>query len=69
VVAEEFALQLKWLDIKGGNNALDVGCGIGLQAQAMAKLMDAEGKVAGTDLSNMMIEIARERTASFKFAS
>ena len=33
-------------------------------AQAMAKLVGREGKVAGTDLSNMMIEIARERTAS-----
>jgi 2-polyprenyl-3-methyl-5-hydroxy-6-metoxy-1,4-benzoquinol methylase len=64
VVAEEFALQLKWLDIKEGNYVLDVGCGIGLQAQSMAKLVGAEGKVAGTDLSNMMIEIARERTAS-----
>ena len=28
VVAEEFALQLKWLDIKEGNHVLDVGCGI-----------------------------------------
>lgn len=64
VVAEEFALQLQWLDIKEGDHVLDVGCGIGLQAKAMAKLVGSEGKVAGTDLSNTLIEIARERTAS-----
>jgi SAM-dependent methyltransferase len=64
VVAEEFQLQLKWLDIKEGDHVLDVGCGIGLQAHAIAKLVGANGKVAGTDLSNLMIEIARERTAS-----
>src|SRR5690242_18749958 len=67
VVAEEFASQLKCLDIKKGYHVLDVGCGIGLQAQAMAKLVGAEGKVTGTDLSNTLIEIARERTASSNF--
>ena len=51
-------------DIKEGDHVLDVGCGIGLQAHAMAKLVGREGKVAGTDLSNMMIEIAAERKAS-----
>jgi len=63
-VLEGFEMQLKWLDIKEGYHVLDVGCGIGLQAQSMAKLVGAEGKVAGTDLSNTMIEIARSRTAS-----
>ena len=64
LVVEGFELQLKWLDIKEGDHVLDVGCGIGLQAQSMAKLVGAGGKVVGTDLSNMMIEIARSRTAS-----
>lgn len=43
---------------------LDVGCGIGLQAHAMAKWVGAGGKVVGTDISKVMIEIAKERTAS-----
>ena len=63
-VAEVFQLQLKWLDIKEGDHVLDVGCGIGLQAQSMAKLVGPGGSVAGTDLSNVMIEIARGRAAS-----
>jgi SAM-dependent methyltransferase len=63
-IAEGFEFQLKWLDIKEGNHVLDVGCGIGLQAQSMGKLVGSGGKVVGTDLSKMMIEIARDRTAS-----
>jgi len=64
LVAEAFELEVKWLDIKEGDHVLDVGCGIGLQAQSMAKLVGVGGKVVGTDLSNVMVEIARERTAS-----
>jgi len=64
-VFEGFELQLKWLDIQEGDYVLDVGCGIGLQAQSMAKLVGLDGKVVGTDLSTMMIEVARTRTASF----
>ncbi|HEY4206756.1 MAG TPA: methyltransferase domain-containing protein, partial [Puia sp.] len=64
-VFEGFEFQLKWLDIKGGDHVLDVGCGIGLQTQSMAKLVGDDGKAVGTDISNMMVEIARSRTASF----
>ncbi|HEY4206247.1 MAG TPA: methyltransferase domain-containing protein, partial [Puia sp.] len=39
--------------------------GIGLQTQSMAKLVGDDGKAVGTDISNMMVEIARSRTASF----
>ncbi|HEY4326098.1 MAG TPA: methyltransferase domain-containing protein [Mucilaginibacter sp.] len=63
-VLESLEFQLKWLDIKEGNRVLDVGCGIGVQAQAMAKLVGAEGKVTGTDLSTVMVEIAKEKAAS-----
>ena len=38
VVAEEFQLQLKWLDIKEGDHVLDVGCGIGLQLRQWRNL-------------------------------
>lgn len=64
VVAKGFELQLEELDIKNGDHVLDVGCGIGIQAQAMAKLAGESGRVVGTDLSNVMIEIAKSRAAS-----
>lgn len=63
-VVEGFEFQLKWLDIKEGDHVLDIGCGIGLQALSMAKLVGPTGRVAGTDLSNLMIEIAKSRTAT-----
>ena len=66
-VAEGFELQLSLLDIKPGNHVLDVGCGIGLQALAMAKLAGATGKVVGTDISTVMIDIAKSRTADSEF--
>jgi 2-polyprenyl-3-methyl-5-hydroxy-6-metoxy-1,4-benzoquinol methylase len=64
VVAECFKLQLGLLNIKPGNQVLDVGCGIGLQALAMAELAGPKGKVVGTDISTVMIDIAKNRTAS-----
>ena len=62
---EGFEIQLKSLDIKEGDHVLDVGCGIGIQALAMAELAGASGRVVGTDLSNMMIEVARGKAASY----
>jgi SAM-dependent methyltransferase len=64
VVADGFELQLRLLDIKPGNHVLDVGCGIGIQALAMAKLATRSGKVVGTDISTVMIDIAKSKTAS-----
>jgi len=64
VVAEGFELQLRMLDIKPGNDVLDVGCGIGLQALEMATLAAPTGKVVGTDISTVMIDIAKGRTAN-----
>lgn len=62
-VAEVFEFQLRSLGIKPGSNVLDVGCGIGLQALAMAKLAGPTGKVVGTDISTVMIDIAKSKTA------
>jgi ubiquinone/menaquinone biosynthesis C-methylase UbiE len=63
-VMECFNLQLKLLGIKRGDHLLDIGCGIGTQARAMAARVGTEGKVTGTDISHTMIEIAKSRTAS-----
>jgi ubiquinone/menaquinone biosynthesis C-methylase UbiE len=58
-VLESFEMQVQWLDIQPGNHVLDIGCGIGVQAKAMAKLVGADGKVVGTDLSATMVDIAK----------
>ena len=62
-VAEGFETQVRALDIKEGDHVLDVGCGIGLQAQSMAKLVGPKGRVVGTDLSSLMIELSKSRTS------
>lgn len=62
-VQEGFAKQLGWLDIQPGCHVLDVGCGIGDQASAMAKLAGETGSVTGTDISNTMISVAQSRHA------
>ena len=62
-VGEGFDRQLRLLDINPGNHLLDVGCGIGLQALVMAKWTGPTGKVVGTDISTVMIDIAKSRTA------
>lgn len=63
-VLECFNLQLALLNLRKGNDVLDIGCGIGTQAKAMAEIVGREGKVIGTDISNVMIEIAMNRTAA-----
>lgn len=63
VVRKGFELQLELLGIREGNHVLDVGCGIGVQALSMAKLAGPTGKVVGTDISAVMIDIAKARTA------
>src|SRR5579872_6426841 len=61
---ESFEIQLKCLRLREGDHVLDVGCGIGIQAQAMAKHVGANGRVVGTDLSHLMIEIANSRACA-----
>lgn len=63
-VQEGFAKQLAWLNIQPGQHVLDVGCGIGDQAFAMATLAGKTGSVTGTDISTAMITMAQHRHAS-----
>lgn len=62
-VQEGFAKQLAWLNIQSDQHVLDVGCGIGDQAFAMAKLAGKTGSVTGTDISTAMITMAQRRHA------
>ena len=43
-----------------GENVLDIGCGCGLDAQVAAFVVGPEGNVRGVDLSEEMLEVARE---------
>ena len=62
-VREGFVKQLVWLNIQPGQHVLDVGCGIGDQAFAMANLAGKTGSVTGTDISTAMITMAQHRHA------
>jgi ubiquinone/menaquinone biosynthesis C-methylase UbiE len=64
VVKESLELQMSLLGIKPGDHLLDVGCGIGVQAQEMAKRVAPTGKVVGTDISTTMIDLAKSKTST-----
>ena len=60
-IAEGFKKQLEHLDIQPGQRVLDVGCGVGDRAAQMAELVGPTGKVCGTDLSSLMVDISKRR--------
>ena len=60
-----FCRQLLALaQLKSGQRVLDVATGSGLAAFLSASLVGTEGHVIGTDLSDAMIELARERASA-----
>jgi len=50
------------LDVKLGQHLLDIGCGLGDEARALAQLVGSAGRVVGIDNSETMIAEARKRT-------
>lgn len=56
--ARTFAL----LDLQPGQRVLDVGCGTGQDAQALAERVAPDGEVVGLDFSQAMIDEARRRS-------
>jgi ubiquinone/menaquinone biosynthesis C-methylase UbiE len=51
------------LDPAAGKHMLDVGCGIGEDVRAIARLVGESGSVLGIDISATMLEEARRRSA------
>jgi SAM-dependent methyltransferase len=47
----------------GARRVLDIGCGTGSTARAVARLLDSRGQPAGIDISEQMIEAARMLSA------
>jgi ubiquinone/menaquinone biosynthesis C-methylase UbiE len=60
-IAASFKKQLELLDLEPGQTVLDVGCGIGDRAAEMAEIVGSTGKVCGTDLSGLMVDVSRRR--------
>ena len=50
------------LDLAPGDRVLDVGCGAGDDARALAELVGPTGRVTGVDVSEAMVDQARARS-------
>ncbi len=62
VVAQRMAVH-EALDIRTGERVLDIGSGPGLLAHELAKTVGPEGRICGVDISDAMLEMARQRCA------
>jgi SAM-dependent methyltransferase len=49
--------------LKPGEAVLDIGCGTGVSAMTAAGLVGPEGRVFGADISQLLLERAKERAA------
>ena len=54
------------LELKAGDNVLDIGCGVGFLAHEMALQVGKSGKVIGLDKNPEMINHARQRCEGLK---
>lgn len=50
---------LHLLSVKAGDRVLEVGCGSGVVARALARMVAPHGQVVGADASAAMLEVAR----------
>ena len=60
--AEDRRIRLAQLGLRPGDNALDVGCGLGEVAAMLAELVGPGGRVIGVDPSEAMVAQARLTT-------
>jgi demethylmenaquinone methyltransferase/2-methoxy-6-polyprenyl-1,4-benzoquinol methylase len=61
------ALVVDRLNIKRGMKVLDLGCGTGWATLEIASRLEGTGKVVGLDLSEAMIEQARQKQPAFRY--
>ena len=65
VLAAQKQQSTELLGLKPGMSVIEIGCGNGRDAEALAKLVGPTGRVVGVDASQELISQATERTASF----
>ena len=56
--------RVESLGLRAGSTAIDVGCGLGDDARAMARVVGRAGRVVGLDASSALLERARARTSA-----
>jgi len=64
VLAAQKQRSTDLLRLKPGMSVIEIGCGNGRDAEALAKLVGPTGRVVGIDASQELISQATERTAS-----
>lgn len=52
------------LNLRAGERLLDVGCGLGDAALALARVLGPSGALVGVDVSASMLEVARQRAVN-----
>jgi SAM-dependent methyltransferase len=56
--------RVQSLSLQAGSTAIDVGCGLGDDARAMARVVGRAGRVVGLDASSALLQRARARTGA-----
>jgi len=67
--APDLRRQLSYdlLEVHEGQHLLDVGCGLGDDVRALARLVGASGSVVGLDNSERLLEAARSRSLGAEY--
>jgi len=60
---ESLALLLDHLRLAGGESVLEIGCGTGAVTLPLAQAVGDRGRVVAVDISEPMLEVARQRAA------
>ena len=58
---ESLALLLACLRLIGGESVLEIGCGTGAVTLPLAQAVGDHGRVVGVDISEPMLDVARQR--------
>ncbi|HEV2238294.1 MAG TPA: methyltransferase domain-containing protein [Ktedonobacterales bacterium] len=60
-------LSYELLEVREGQHLLDIGCGLGDDVRALARLVGASGRSVGLDNSERLLEVARARSAGVEY--
>jgi SAM-dependent methyltransferase len=55
--------SIELLNLAPGHSAIEIGCGLGRECEAMARIVGAAGRVVGIDASQALLDQAIARTA------